>query len=100
MLSYIRCFNDAGRKIQHKLTEVFNLESDYWQVTAIYVRIIKILTPAGRHYCDAFLQVVLQNLLMCTVCFYSLYYMVVSLCIGLLRYRLTILVQYGWQYFL
>lgn len=31
------------------------------------------------------LQVVLQNLLMCMVCFYSLYYMVVSLCIGLLR---------------
>lgn len=31
-------------------------------------------------------QVVLQNLLMCMVCFYSLYYVVVSLCIGLLRY--------------
>lgn len=31
-------------------------------------------------------QVVLQNLLMCMVCFYSLYYIVVSLCIGLLRY--------------
>ncbi|XP_061668758.1 transmembrane protein 244 [Syngnathoides biaculeatus] len=29
--------------------------------------------------------VVLQNLLMCMVCFYSLYYLVVSLCIGLLR---------------
>ncbi|XP_074541703.1 putative transmembrane protein 244 isoform X2 [Halichoeres trimaculatus] len=29
--------------------------------------------------------VVLQNLLMCMVCFYSLYYIVVSLCIGLLR---------------
>ncbi|KAM9704482.1 putative transmembrane protein 244 isoform 2-T2 [Menidia menidia] len=27
--------------------------------------------------------VVLQNLLMCMVCFYSLYYIVVSLCIGL-----------------
>ncbi|XP_061757229.1 transmembrane protein 244 isoform X2 [Nerophis ophidion] len=32
-----------------------------------------------------FCQVVLQNLLMCMVCFYSLYYTVVSLCIGLLR---------------
>ncbi|KAF0023292.1 hypothetical protein F2P81_023922 [Scophthalmus maximus] len=30
-------------------------------------------------------NVVLQNLLMCMVCFYSLYYIVVSLCIGLLR---------------
>nr|XP_020459259.1 transmembrane protein 244 isoform X1 [Monopterus albus] len=30
-------------------------------------------------------QVVLQNLLMCMVCFYSLYYIMVSLCIGLLR---------------
>ncbi|PWA27517.1 hypothetical protein CCH79_00000104, partial [Gambusia affinis] len=30
--------------------------------------------------------VVLQNLLMCMVCFYSLYYIVVSLCIGLFRY--------------
>ncbi|XP_056260942.1 transmembrane protein 244 isoform X2 [Seriola aureovittata] len=30
-------------------------------------------------------EVVLQNLLMCMVCFYSLYYIVVSLCIGLLR---------------
>ncbi|XP_032441730.1 putative transmembrane protein 244 isoform X2 [Xiphophorus hellerii] len=29
--------------------------------------------------------VVLQNLLMCMVCFYSLYYIVVSLCIGLFR---------------
>ncbi|KAM8832190.1 putative transmembrane protein 244 isoform 1-T6 [Spinachia spinachia] len=29
--------------------------------------------------------VVLQNLLMCMVCFYSLYYVVVSLCVGLLR---------------
>ncbi|TKS76028.1 Transmembrane protein 244 [Collichthys lucidus] len=29
--------------------------------------------------------VVLQNLLMCMVCFYSLYYIVVSACIGLLR---------------
>ncbi|XP_074471716.1 putative transmembrane protein 244 isoform X1 [Sebastes fasciatus] len=29
--------------------------------------------------------VVLQNLLMCMVCFYSLYYIVVSVCIGLLR---------------
>ncbi|KAF7657687.1 hypothetical protein LDENG_00023320 [Lucifuga dentata] len=29
--------------------------------------------------------VVLQNLLTCMVCFYSLYYIVVSLCIGLLR---------------
>ncbi|XP_042075036.1 transmembrane protein 244 isoform X2 [Haplochromis burtoni] len=29
--------------------------------------------------------VVLQNLLMCMVCFYSLYYIAVSLCIGLLR---------------
>ncbi|XP_056120859.1 transmembrane protein 244 [Rhinichthys klamathensis goyatoka] len=28
---------------------------------------------------------VLQNLLMCMVCFYSLYYIVVSLCIGILR---------------
>lgn len=46
------------------------------------------MTFAG-HYCscsNTFLQVVLQNLLMCMVCFYSLYYMVVSLCIGLLRY--------------
>ncbi|KAM8725725.1 putative transmembrane protein 244 isoform 1-T1 [Acanthopagrus schlegelii] len=30
-------------------------------------------------------KVVLQNLLMCMVCFYSLYYIAVSLCIGLLR---------------
>ncbi|XP_036941737.1 transmembrane protein 244 isoform X8 [Acanthopagrus latus] len=30
-------------------------------------------------------EVVLQNLLMCMVCFYSLYYIAVSLCIGLLR---------------
>eukprot|EP00064_Thunnus_orientalis_P019389 superscaffoldBa00004832_g19507 len=30
-------------------------------------------------------QVVLQNLLMCMICFYSLYYIVVSVCIGLLR---------------
>uniref|UniRef100_A0A3P8NZL4 Transmembrane protein 244 n=1 Tax=Astatotilapia calliptera TaxID=8154 RepID=A0A3P8NZL4_ASTCA len=29
--------------------------------------------------------VVLQNLLMCMVCFYSLYYIAVSLCIGLFR---------------
>ncbi|KAL7889052.1 hypothetical protein AOLI_G00040260 [Acnodon oligacanthus] len=29
--------------------------------------------------------VVLQNLLMCMVCFYSLYYVVVSLCIGILK---------------
>ncbi|XP_037393286.1 transmembrane protein 244 isoform X2 [Pygocentrus nattereri] len=29
--------------------------------------------------------VVLQNLLMCMVCFYSLYYIVVSLCIGILK---------------
>ncbi|XP_037099896.1 transmembrane protein 244 isoform X1 [Syngnathus acus] len=29
--------------------------------------------------------VVLQNLLMCTLCFYSLYYVAVSLCVGLLR---------------
>ncbi|XP_008298047.1 putative transmembrane protein 244 [Stegastes partitus] len=29
--------------------------------------------------------VVLQNLLMCMICFYSLYYIVVSVCIGLLR---------------
>ncbi|XP_029281373.1 putative transmembrane protein 244 isoform X2 [Cottoperca gobio] len=29
--------------------------------------------------------VVLQNLLMCMVCFYSLYYIAVSLCVGLLR---------------
>ncbi|XP_049445256.1 transmembrane protein 244 isoform X3 [Epinephelus fuscoguttatus] len=29
--------------------------------------------------------VVLQNLLICMVCFYSLYYIVVSVCIGLLR---------------
>ncbi|KAM9778120.1 transmembrane protein 244 isoform X3 [Syngnathus typhle] len=28
---------------------------------------------------------VLQNLLMCTLCFYSLYYVAVSLCVGLLR---------------
>uniref|UniRef100_A0A671QEW1 Uncharacterized protein n=1 Tax=Sinocyclocheilus anshuiensis TaxID=1608454 RepID=A0A671QEW1_9TELE len=28
---------------------------------------------------------VLQNLLMCMVCFFSLYYLVVSLCIGILR---------------
>uniref|UniRef100_A0A8C1SR43 Rho GTPase activating protein 18 n=1 Tax=Cyprinus carpio TaxID=7962 RepID=A0A8C1SR43_CYPCA len=28
---------------------------------------------------------VLQNLLMCMLCFYSLYYIVVSLCIGILR---------------
>ncbi|XP_074471717.1 putative transmembrane protein 244 isoform X2 [Sebastes fasciatus] len=31
------------------------------------------------------IHVVLQNLLMCMVCFYSLYYIVVSVCIGLLR---------------
>ncbi|XP_032399568.1 putative transmembrane protein 244 isoform X2 [Etheostoma spectabile] len=31
------------------------------------------------------INVVLQNLLMCMVCFYSLYYIVVSLCIALLR---------------
>ncbi|XP_049445255.1 transmembrane protein 244 isoform X2 [Epinephelus fuscoguttatus] len=31
------------------------------------------------------LKVVLQNLLICMVCFYSLYYIVVSVCIGLLR---------------
>ncbi|XP_049334817.1 transmembrane protein 244 isoform X2 [Astyanax mexicanus] len=30
-------------------------------------------------------SVVLQNLLMCMVCFYSLYYIVVSLCIGILK---------------
>ncbi|KAM9495218.1 putative transmembrane protein 244 [Clarias gariepinus] len=30
-------------------------------------------------------QVVLQNLLICTVCFYSLYYIAVSLCIGILK---------------
>ncbi|GAA6072796.1 transmembrane protein 244 [Tachysurus ichikawai] len=29
--------------------------------------------------------VVLQNLLMCTVCFYSLYYITLSLCIGILK---------------
>lgn len=49
-----------------------------------------LITLAG-HYCwchhTLSLQVVLQNLLMCMVCFYSLYYMVVSLCIGLLRYE-------------
>ncbi|XP_044025762.1 transmembrane protein 244 isoform X1 [Siniperca chuatsi] len=31
------------------------------------------------------IKVVLQNLLMCMVCFYSLYYIAVSLCIGVLR---------------
>lgn len=47
-----------------------------------------IITLAGpiAHAVTLLLQVVLQNLLMCMVCFYSLYYMVVSLCIGLLRY--------------
>lgn len=34
----------------------------------------------------AYWQVVLQNLLMCMVCFYSVYYIVVSLCIGILRW--------------
>lgn len=49
-----------------------------------------VMTFSG-HCCscsNTFLQVVLQNLLMCMVCFYSLYYMVVSLCIGLLRYTM------------
>lgn len=36
-----------------------------------------------------FPQVVLQNLLMCMVCFYSLYYIAVSLCIGLFRYAVA-----------
>ncbi|XP_061757230.1 transmembrane protein 244 isoform X3 [Nerophis ophidion] len=42
------------------------------------------ITDGQVSRCDCS-QVVLQNLLMCMVCFYSLYYTVVSLCIGLLR---------------
>ncbi|XP_046729752.1 transmembrane protein 244 isoform X3 [Silurus meridionalis] len=49
-------------------------------------------TPQFKHHSKLSINtklsdtwVVLQNLFMCMVCFYSLYYITVSLCIGILR---------------